>query len=248
MVSGLVRRLRRRCAAGPARDWRAAGHIAASARCSRWSSRPCSAARPGSVDWRAVSWARSDWSWLRRAVAAASWRLALGHHRAQRDVGGVGHAAGIAASARSLRGIRAQPRDLLAGGDDVGMRFGPAAGEVLVDLALELGDLAGGGAAIVAADAGDGLRRRGELAAHRVERAPGRRRSAARDWRARCARADIRSLIEPVPGSTPMKRCSNSTRRCSASLQRGLAAAQLLVEEAAATGRSRGGRRTGSAR
>ena len=51
-----------------------------------------------------------------------------------------------------------------------GCEFGPAAREILRDLALQLGDLAGGGAAIVAAQAGNGLRGGGELAAHRGER------------------------------------------------------------------------------
>src|SRR5205085_3702593 len=91
-------------------------------------------------------------------------RLALRHHRAQRDVGRIGDAASIARAAL-LRGIGTQARDLGARGDDVGMGFGPAAGEVLVDLTLELRDLAGGGAAIVAAAAiaRNGRRGRREL-------------------------------------------------------------------------------------
>ena len=65
-------RLRRRCAAGPARDWRAAGHIAASAPHSRGSAG--SARRRGRARSTGArsSWPRSAWSWLRRAVAAAS--------------------------------------------------------------------------------------------------------------------------------------------------------------------------------
>ena len=98
--------------------------------------------------------------------------LALAHHRAQRDVARIGHAAGIAA-ARLGGGEGAQPRDLLAQRRRRPDAIRSSPGEVAVELALERRDLAGGGAAIVAGDAGDGRRRRRELSAHRGERAVG---------------------------------------------------------------------------
>ena len=87
--------------------------------------------------------------------------------------------------------------------DDVGMRIGPAAAQKLGELALELGDLAGGRAAAVAAD------RRGWSAA---SRASWPRIASSEPWAAAicCSRlassvraADMRWPIEPAPGSTP---------------------------------------------
>ena len=150
------------------------GHIAASARRSRWSSRACSAARPGSVDWREVSWPRSDWSWPCGARSAAGERAPRARPSSRAARRSTDWTCRRYCRARARRRERAQARDLLraaattSGCDSVqpgrGLRLSWPSSAAIWPVAVPL---------LVAADAGDGRRRRGELGAHRRERAVG---------------------------------------------------------------------------
>ena len=147
---------------------------------------------------------------------------------AQRIVGGIADAAGIARLPLG-RGIGAQALDLTARGDDVGMRLAPAPGKVLGDLPLQLGDLAGGGAAIVATDTGDGLRRRGELGAHRGDRGGG-----GGDLRLEPGDLGARGVHAVADRAAAGERAHEALLELDHALlglaQGGLAGAQLLVE------------------
>ncbi len=154
--------------------------------------------------------------------------LLLRDHRPQRHPGGVGHGSG---AGRLARGERPQAGDLVLQPDHVGMRIGPALGGILGELRLER------------ARAGRGRRRRRSPPITGIDEgvAASWLRSAESEL---CAcisccsipassvrAAAIRAPIEPSPGSRPRKRCSNSTRRCSASWSCFSRAFSCCVEE-----------------